>query len=693
MQKKEIRPVSLRDFKVQDAFWLREMELVRREVIPYQWEALNDRVPGAAPSWWMHNMRAAARANAARRSGKTWHISKEAEQMRFQPLPEEGQAPDPDSFYGFLFQDTDGYKWIESVSYQLMRNPGTGLETLAQEAVDAICAAQEPDGYLDTYYTLGVRSRAFSNLRDNHELYCLGHLTEAAVAWHQATGKTDLLQAACRFADYAAGILGREAGKKRGYPGHEIAEMALVRLWEETGEDRFLELAKYFIDERGQEPSYFALEEQERQGLPRPREASAFAYHQAHRPVREQEEIVGHAVRAMYLCSGMADLARITGDETLAAACRRLWHSAVEEKRYITGGVGATHLGEAFSRPYDLPSDTAYSETCASIGLAFFGRRMLQLEPKSIYGDVMEEALFNTVLSGMALDGKSFFYVNPLSCEPEACHQDGRLAHVKPVRQKWFGCACCPPNIARIVSSLPAYAFTVSDDTLWVHLYVAGELTVTLNGEPLRLRVTSELPWSGEVELTVLEGRAEGTIAVRLPGWSREPRVTPLTAATVLIPSDDPETAMDAKGGSERDGYLYMTGTWAAGDSVLMNFDMPVTPLQALPQVRELAGQICVRRGPLTYCAEGKDNGEMLHLWRIPPERVGETWEKTMVIGGVPMIVLEVPAIRTRLPEKEAAPLYSPWTPPDEEEDTLTMIPYFAWDNRGENEMRVWFRT
>ena len=692
MRDADIRPVSLRDVKVTDAFWLREMELVRREVIPYQWEALNDRVPGAVPSWWMHNMRAAARANAARRAGARWQISPEAERMRFQPLPEEGARLNDNDFYGFVFQDTDGYKWIESVSYQLIRCPDPELQAVAQEAVDAICAAQEPDGYLDTYYTLGVRDRAFTNLKDHHELYCLGHLTEAAVAWHQATGRTDLLDAACRFADCVAGVLGREAGKKHGYPGHEIAEMALVRLWEETGEERYLSLARYFIDERGREPAYFALEEQQRLGTASPKPASAYDYYQASRPVREQQEAVGHAVRAMYLYAGMADIARITGDEALKEACRRLWHSAVEEKRYVTGGVGATHLGEAFSRPYDLPSDTAYSETCASVGLAFFARRMLQLEPRSAYGDIMEEALYNTVLAGMALDGKRFFYVNPLSSDPAACRTDGRLAHVKPTRQKWFGCACCPPNIARIVSSLPAYACAQSDDTLYVHLYLAGEMDVRLNGQALRLRMDSGMPWSGEAQLTVLEGTARGTIALRLPGWSRDPKVTPLTAETVLVPSDRPETAEDAKACTEKEGYLFITGEWKRGDCILMDFDMPVRLLRALPQVRELAGQVCVRRGPLTYCAEEADNGGMLHLWRIRTGCEEEIRMETREIGGVPMTVLCVPAVKEQLPPADT-PLYSPWTHPEEEEKQLTMIPYFAWDNRGENEMSVWFRT
>lgn len=687
------KPLPLSAFHITDAFWRREMELVRNEVIPYQWEALNDRIPGAAPSWWMHNMRAAARRNAAKRAGKPWIPSAVAKELRFEPLPEVGQAPDPDAFYGFVFQDSDGYKWLEAVSYQLIRQPDPALKATAQEAVDAICAAQEDDGYLDTYYTLGLRERAFTNLRDHHELYCLGHLCEAAVAWHQATGQDDLLNAAIRFADCCAEKLGREPGKERGYPGHEIAEMALIRLWEETGEDRFLKQAEYFIDERGQKPFYFDIEDHARRGEALEGDGTGSAYHQANAPVRDQTEAQGHAVRAMYLYSGMADAARITGDPSLKDACEHLWHSAVEEKRYVTGGVGATHIGEAFSRPFDLPSDTAYSETCAAIGLAFFARRMLQLEPKSNYADVMEEALYNTVLSGMALDGKSFFYVNPLSCEPEACKTDARLGHVKPVRQKWFGCACCPPNIARIVSSLPQYAFTSSEDTLFVHLYVAGEMELTLNGKPLKLKIESSMPWNGEVSLSVAQGKAEGTIAVRIPGWSRDAKVSAVTLRNILTPGT-PELAADEKKETEKDGYVYLTGTWEKGDRIEMFFDMPVRMLAADPRVRETAGQVCFMRGPVTYCTEAVDNQAPLHLWRVDPaalaDKLDEIPVRDMEIGGVLVKSLEIPAYRVLQENGEG--LYHDWHPRKEIPGTLTLIPYFVWDNRGETEMQVWQR-
>ena len=400
-------PLDWKAVRVTDGFWHAVQETVRTEVIPYQWEALNDRVPGAEPSYCMHNFKAAARLLEKKRSNGAF-VPPSYTYRGFQTLPEDPHKPDPDRFYGFLFQDTDFSKWIEAVAYSLTQYPDPELERAADEAIELVCAAQDDSGYLDTYYIINGMDRVFTNLRDHHELYCLGHLAEGAVAYYQATGKNKLLKAACRFADFAAERFGPESGKRKGYPGHEIAEMGLVRLYEATGEEKYRKLSQFFLDQRGTQPYYFDQEAQERaafEGKPwTPDEnPSRYAYHQAHLPVREQGEAVGHAVRAGYLYAGMADMVRLTGDEGMFTACRRLWDSIVKEKLYITGGVGGTHFGEAFSYPFDLPNDTAYSETCAAIALAFFARRMLEIEPRAEYADVMELALYNTVLAGMAL--------------------------------------------------------------------------------------------------------------------------------------------------------------------------------------------------------------------------------------------------------------------------------------------------
>ena len=406
------RPLSLRSMKINDKFWKQEMEVVRKEVIPYQWAALNDQVEGAAPSFCMRNFKVAGKQNKERKEQGKAFIEPKYTFRGFESLPEDPNHPE-DKFYGFVFQDSDFSKWIEAVGYSLTQHPDPKLEAIADGAIDIVCAAQQDDGYLDTYYIINGKDKIFTNLKDHHELYCMGHLIEGAVAYYEATGKDKLLKAAARFADYAAAHFGPEEGKCKGYPGHEIAEMALVRLYEVTKEPRYLELSKFFIDERGKRPYYFDKEHPEEVKKGHENDLRYF-YNQAHLPVRQQDEAVGHAVRAVYLYSGMADIARLTEDETLYQSCEKLWDSMANEKMYITGGIGGTQIGEAFSYPYDLPNDTAYAETCASIGLVFFARRMLEIKPDAKYANVMERALYNGILSGMALDGKSFFYVNPL---------------------------------------------------------------------------------------------------------------------------------------------------------------------------------------------------------------------------------------------------------------------------------------
>ena len=674
------KPMDIKVVRVTDPFWHAAQETVCREVIPYQWEALNDRVPGAAPSYCMHNFRAAARLMAEKRDNPCFQEPAYTFQG-FEALPEDPSHPDPDKFYGFVFQDSDFSKWIEAVAYSLTQHPDPDLEKIADEAVEAVCAAQHDSGYLDTYYILNGMDRAFTNLRDHHELYCMGHLIEAAVAYYEATGKDKLLRAACRFADCVAERFGPRPGQCKGYPGHEIAEMALVRLYEATGERKYLDLGKFFIDQRGAEPHYFTQEERTRaqlEGKPFQEEGPGrYAYHQAHRPVRQQDEAVGHAVRAGYLYSGMADVARLTEDEGLFAACERLWGSIVSEKLYITGGIGGTVHGEAFSYPYDLPNDSAYSETCAAIALAFFARRMLEIVPKAEYADVLELSLYNTVLAGMALDGKSFFYVNPLEVDPAACKADKRLEHVMPIRQKWFGCACCPPNIARIVSSAAAYAFTETDSTLFTHLYMGCELTKKVGGAQLYATLESQLPWVGQAKMTVhTSAPVPCTLAFRKPGWCKAPRFT----------------APAGMARTEKDGYIYFTGTWQEGDTVEIDLPMEIRLNAADPRVRENLGQVAVTRGPLCYCMEQADNGPQLHLCRVDAGALDKAKVCPIEIGGQPMTMLELPGFRQELLAGNT-PLYRSYAPPKEIPATLRFIPYYAWANRGENEMRVWVRA
>ena len=629
---------------VRDPFWGSRMETVRTQMIPYQWEALNDRVPGAEPSHCVHNFKVAAGL-------------------------EKGE------FGGYVFQDSDLAKWIEAASFSLQNHPDPQLQETLQELISLIASAQQPDGYLDTYYIINGLDKRFTNLCNNHELYCAGHMIEAAVAHHEATGSEALLSVAKKLADCMDHNFGREEGKMRGYPGHEVLEMALVRLYEATGEGRYLKLAEYFVNERGQSPLYFD-EEAKRNGHKSywGDGPLGLQYYQAGMPLREQQDAEGHAVRAVYCYSGVADVARLTGDESLMAVCERMWESITRRRMYITGGIGSSDYGEAFTYDYDLPNDTVYAETCAAIGLVFFARRMLALQKRGEYADVMERALYNGVLSGMSLDGQAFFYVNPLEVVPEACEKDQLRRHVKPVRQKWFGCACCPPNLARLLSSLQRYAYDVQEDCLFIHLYLGGELQASVGGQKLTLAVDSNYPWDGEIRLRVTESTA-GTLALRIPGWCRS-----YTAALSGKPL----------AGEVRDGYLYLSRRWQAGDTVTLSLDMPTELILANPAVREDTGKVAVMRGPLVYCLEEADNGKDLHRIRLSSKPDFTAQFEKDTLGGVTVLSCE----GTRLTGEgwEDGALYRPYLPETAKPVPLRFIPYYAWANRGVGEMAVWVR-
>ena len=665
-------PLPISKVTVTDSFWKSKMELVRTNVIPYQWDALNDKVEGAAPSFCMHNFKAAAKLNEEKEQKGSDFQAPSFTFRGFEALPEDAKKLN-DKFYGFVFQDSDFHKWIEAVAYSLSNHADPELEKIADEAIDIVCAAQQENGYLDTFYILNGQDKIFTNLRDFHELYCLGHMIEGAVAYYEATGKRKLLDATCRFADFVADYFGLEDGKCKGYPGHELAEMALVRLYQVTGNQRYLDLSTFFVNQRGVRPYYFDGEHPE--DIKNALEDLRHQYFQAHLPVREQEEAVGHAVRAVYLYSGMADLARLNHDESLWDACETLWNNMANQKLYITGGIGGTHVGESFSYPYDLPNDTAYAETCASIGLIFWARRMLQMNPDSKYADVMERALYNGVLSGMSLDGKSFFYVNPLEVNPEACHKDERVAHVKPVRQLWFGCACCPPNLARIISSIQTYAYTANENTLWVHLYMGGSVRTMIHGVERAIKIDSCNAHTESIKtdkscitIDMREVEGEYTIALRIPDWS---------CAYHLDLSSDIEQY-------EQQGYLYLTGDWSEIDSFTISFKMETRIYRSNLAVRENLGQVAVVRGPIVYCLEEVDNGSDLHQITISD---GDFTEIPMEIQGESVVGLQTQG--ERLVEAQEQ-LYSIYKPLETEEVTLRFIPYYTWANRGENEMRVW---
>ena len=656
---------DIKEVTVNDRFWSYEQELVRNKVIPYQWEILNDRVPEATPSYCMHNFKAAGKLNRKRDELGTKYIEPKYTYRGFEALPDDPENPKDDEFYGFVFQDSDFSKWIEAVGYSLATHPDAELEKIADGAIDIVCDAQLPNGYLDTYYIINGMDRSFTDLRDHHELYCLGHLIEGAVSYYKGTGKDKLLKAAARFADYVDSKFGPEDGKLKGYPGHEIAEMALFKLYETTGEEKYKKLAEFFIDERGREPLYFDIEHPTPKGEP----YKIDYYHQAHIPVRQQSEAVGHAVRAVYLYSGMADMARLTGDENLLKACENLWDSITGEKMYITGGIGATHMGESFSFPYDLPNDTAYAETCASIGLVFFARRMLQLKADRRYSDVMELALYNGILSGMSLDGKSFFYVNPLEVLPEACEKDERKFHVKPVRQKWFGCACCPPNLARLITSIGTYAYTKSDDTLYVHLYMGSKLKFN----DVDVEVKSAFPEEGSVTISTKSTDKTINLALRIPSWCSD--------NYSISGAEDLNTEI-------KDGYLYIYDV--KGDSdINLNFEMKPEVVIADSKVTEDIGRYAVVRGPIVFCMEEKDNGKNLRGISLNTDATIK--EETTDEFGLPVTVLQCEGYRTvpKQADQYISRLYQKFDGIEKKPQNIRLIPYRLWANRGEGEMSV----
>ena len=571
------------------------------------------------------------------------------------------------------FWDSDIGKWIEAVAYSLKTHPDKKLEALVDDAVALIGTAQQPDGYLNIVYTSVEPEKRWAHLVNSHELYCTGHLIEGAVAYFQTTGKRQLLDIMCRNVEHIASVFGRGPGQKRGYDGHEEIELALVKLYRVTGDQRHLDLAKYFIDERGQEPNYFRLEHANAHKLGWEQwERTDFTYNQAHKPVREQDEVVGHAVRAMYLYCGMADVARDAGDATLLPPLRKLWKSLVHRKMYVTGGIGSTRQGEAFTFDYDLPDETAYCETCAAIGLVFWAHRMLQLTGEGDFADVMERALYNGCLSGVSLDGRRFFYANPLAVYPEAVRD--AQGHVAGARQEWFGCACCPPNIARLIASVGEYFYSESGSTAWVHLYAQGDSTLHVAGQTVGLKVATKYPWDGAVSLRLTPERAtEFTLALRIPGWCSKYTLTVNGKAIHTKPVK---------------GYVQVARQWQSGDTVKLALAMPVVQVEANPRVRMNCGKVALQRGPMVYCLEQKDNGTELRDVTLPAKNPFKPVFVKGQMGGV--VVLRGKVLRRRPQDWAGGTLYSP-APTARRTVSLTAVPYCVWGNRAPGEeMLVW---
>ncbi len=561
----------------------------------------------------------------------------------------------------FPFDDTDIYKTIEGASYSMSVHPDPTLDRYVDSLITLVGKAQEPDGYLYTARTIDPahphkwsgNERWVQESVLSHELYNSGHLFEAAAAHYQATGKRNFLDIALKNADLLAQVFG--PGKRNDAPGHEIVEMGLVKLYRITGEKKYLDLAKFFIDSRGKEND--------------PKKA----YSQDHKPLVQQDEAVGHAVRAAYLYSGVADVAALTGDPAYLASIDKIWDNMVTKKFYITGGIGARHEGEAFGDNYELPNLTAYNETCAAIANVYWNYRMFLLHGDSKYIDVMERSLYNGVISGVGLDGKTFFYPNPLECDLQYKFNSGETLD----RQPWFDCSCCPTNLCRFIASVPGYIYARQQNNLYVNLFVQSATTINLNGQnPVTISQETQYPWDGQVALTLSPKKATRfALNLRIPGWAQN---QPVPGDLYAFSAPDSSLIALTVNGEKVDfttvkGYAVIDREWNPGDKVEYSLPMNIHRVVANEKVTEDIGKLAIERGPIVYCLEGIDNGDHLNEVALPDSSLLKpVYEQQL--GGIVSLTGE--AIR----KKENASATTP----------IRAIPYYVWNNRGIDEMKVW---
>lgn len=617
----------------EDAFWAPRLRVVREQTLPalYQQCLASGRIDALRLSW------------------------------------RPGQHPVPHQFW-----DSDVAKWLEASAYALAAHPDAWLQARVDEVVGLFAAAQQPDGYLNSYVTSVKPHERWADLRDGHELYCAGHVIEAGVAHFLSTGQRSLLDVVCRYADYIHTVFGTAPGQLRGYCGHPEIELALVRLYRATGNPRYLELSRYFVEERGQEPYYFDVEAARRT---RPRTNDGYyrrhglrgqalrEYNQSHLPVRQQRRVVGHAVRAMYLYSAVADLALELHDEELEATCQALWSHLVTRRMYVTGGIGSSPLNEGFSSDYDLPNAEGYAESCAAVGLVMWAQRMLRLCPDARYADVMENVLYNAIAAAIGSDGRHFFYANPLA-------SDGDVH-----RQPWFQVACCPPNIARLLTSLGQYVYSMDAEHVAVHLYIRGTATFEVAGQRVRLRQEHDYPWNGRLRLHFeLEQPAEFALWLRMPGWSQQ--------ASLRVSDVECDYAPLL-----RNGYVRVQRLWRDGDCLELNLPMRVQRVYAHPRVAQDVGRVALRRGPLVYCIEEADNASPLESLALPHAAEFSERHQAALLDGI--VELHANAVLRDAADWDGQ-LYRADQPALERSTELTAVPYAVWDNRAAGQMRVW---
>lgn len=616
-----INPVPFTSVKVTDNFWGQRLQASREVTIPLA-------------------------------------FSKCEETGRYENFVKAAHPSDTYKVEGFSFDDTDVYKTIEGASYSLQTYPDKKLQKYIDSVLVIVAGAQEPDGYLYTARTMNPKHPhnwagkerwvAVENL--SHEFYNLGHMIEGAVAHYQATGKRNFLNIAIKYADCVCREIGNGPQQKKYVPGHQIAEMALVKLYMVTGDKKYLDQAKFFLDTRG----YTSRKD---------------AYSQAHKPVVEQDEAVGHAVRAVYMYSGMADVAAITGDSSYIKAIDKIWDNIVSKKIYITGGIGAHHAGEAFGNNYELPNLSAYCETCAAIGNVYMNYRLFLLHGDAKYFDVLERTLYNGLISGVSLDGGSFFYPNPLS-------SNGKYS-----RKPWFGCACCPSNVSRFIPSLPGYVYAVKNDQVYVNLYLSNKAELKVDKKKILLEQETGYPWNGDIRLKITQGNQDFTMKLRIPGWVRG-NVLP---GDLYSYADNQKPAYQVAVNGQtvesdvNDGYLSIARKWKKGDVVEVHFDMIPRIVKANPKVEADHGRVAVERGPIVYCAEWPDNRFNVHSILLNQHPQFKVTDKPELLYGIRQITTDAQA----LSYDKAGKLVT-------KDVELTLIPYYAWAHRGEGDMEVW---
>ena len=615
-QSDNLTAVPFTDITVADEFWAPRMETNRKVTVRYDFQKCEQ-------------------------TGRIDNFAKAGGLM-------EGQ------FEGIYFNDSDLYKVIEGAAYSLKIRPDPELEKYVDGVIDKIAAAQWDDGYLYTFYSLPKHQpeKRWTDVQSKHELYCSGHFFEAAVAYYQATGKRKILDVATRLADYIDSVFG--PGKRYDVPGHEEIEIGLVKLYGVTGEKRYLALAKFFLDQRGRANGRKLYGQ----------------YCQDHKPVIEQDAAVGHAVRAAYLYTGMADVANLTGDADYVKAIDKIWLGVVSKKLYITGGIGARGGGESFGDDYELPNLKAYCETCAAIANAMWNHRMSLLHGDAKYIDVLERVIYNGFLSGISLNGDTFFYANPLA-------SDGKYQ-----RSPWFDCACCPTNIVRFMPSLPGYAYAQKADNIYVNLYIGGSAEIKLPGNTVSLRQQTRYPWDGDVKITVEPQQAgRFAVCVRIPGWAQN-RPVPGDLYSYLDTNTEP-VLLKVNGKPVAielvKGYLPIRRTWQKGDTIELNLPMPIRRVVANPNVKDDRGRIAIERGPVVYCFEGADNPKGVTSLILPSSAKLQSEYHGDLLGGIVTITGRGQILQTGQNGKQVL-----------QDVDVVAIPYYAWAHRGMNEMAVW---